>query len=70
MKIIEDVRFVVCPEKKKSSQVCDQDVAMAMLAKDRDVANMQNWLIFDDKEVGETFIACAFSLIFRATYGL
>lgn len=30
---------------------CDDDVAMVMLAKGRNVIKMRNWLAFDDKQV-------------------
>lgn len=56
MKVIDDVRFIECPEKKKSQQICDPEIAAAMLAKDQDVANKRNWLIFDDKEVKLIFV--------------
>jgi hypothetical protein len=51
MKIIEGIRFIECPETKKSHQLCDPDVAAVMHAKDQLVYNKKNWLIFDEKQV-------------------
>lgn len=50
MHVINDVRFIKSIERKNDIQICDPDVAMAMLAKGINIVNKRNWMVLD-KEV-------------------
>lgn len=51
LEVINDVRFIKSIERKDDKvRICDEDVAMVMLAKGLDAINKRTWMIFD-KEV-------------------